>query len=278
MNAMIELVNITKHYSNKKVLSSINLSVYSGQTLMLLGANGSGKSTLIKILGGFINPTSGQRVINGEQPLISYMPDRFPKHKFTSDEYLQHMGSIQGIKKAELHHQIKELHSLFQLQITDQPMRYFSKGMLQKVNMMQAMLSKPDLLLLDEPLSGLDVSSKLVMVNALHELKKQGVTIVISTHEIAMLQKITDRVVTVKEASLVEQEEQLIYTGESVLITCRFTESDVSDAFLSQIGVISASTENDLTHLYVREDYCDNLLLEILQAGGSIIEVVRKGA
>lgn len=206
------------------------------------------------------------------------MPDRFPKLKFTSEEYLQHMGSIQGIKKAELHHRIKELHSLFHLQITDQPMRYFSKGMLQKVNMMQAMLSKPDLLLLDEPLSGLDVSTKLVMVNALHELKKQGVTIVISTHEIAMLQKITDRVVTIKEASLVEQEEQLIYTGESVLITCRFTESDVSDAFLSQMGVISTSTENDLTHLYVREDYCDNLLLEILQAGGSIIKVVRKGA
>lgn len=65
MNTMIKLVNITKHYSNKKVLSSINLSVYSGQTLMLLGANGSGKSTLIKLLGGFIHPTSGQRVING---------------------------------------------------------------------------------------------------------------------------------------------------------------------------------------------------------------------
>lgn len=277
MNAMIELINISKHYSNKKVLTSINLSIYKGETLMLLGANGSGKSTLIKLIGDFIHPTSGLRKVNELQPLISYMPDRFPKHKFNSEEYLTHMGSIQGIKKAELNHRIKELHALFHLQITDQPIQYFSKGMLQKVNMMQAMLSKPDLLLLDEPFSGLDVSAKLVMVNALHDLKRQGVTIVISTHELAMLQKIADRVITVREGSLFEEEPQF-YSEESVLITCRYPVSDTSDTVLSQPGIISHSTDNDLTHLYVREDCCDHLLLELLQAGGSIIEVVRKGA
>jgi len=192
-----------------------------------------------------IKPTTGNRIVNElQQPMIGYMPDRFPKHKFTSEEYLMHMGYIQGLKKDYLHQRIKELHSLFHLQLSDQPMRYFSKGMLQKVNMMQSILSRPDLLLLDEPLSGLDVSSMLEMVSALHELKKQKVTIVISTHEPAMLQRLTDRIITVKDASLFEHEEQQVFSEGAALVICRFSEIDLANKFSSHIGLISSSTEN----------------------------------
>ncbi|MBY0207122.1 MULTISPECIES: ATP-binding cassette domain-containing protein [Paenibacillus] len=278
MSSIVELNNITKRYSNKVVLSTISLTINQGQTLILLGTNGSGKSTLIRIIGGFIHPTTGHRIVNNsQQPKIGFMPDRFPKHKFTSQEYLIHMGCIQGLKKDYLHQRIKELHSLFHLQLSDQPMRYFSKGMLQKVNMMQSILSRPDLLLLDEPLSGLDVSSSLEMISALQELKKQGVTIVISTHEPAMLQRITDRIVTVKDASLFEHEEQQVFNEGASLVICRFKDMSLANQFSSHIGVISSSTANSLTSFYVHEDSCDTLLLEILQAGGSIINIDRKG-
>lgn len=279
MNSIVVLENITKSYSAQEVLSSISLTINEGQTYILLGSNGSGKSTLIKIIGGFINPTAGQRITNQlQQPTIGFMPDRFPKHRFTSEEYLMHMGYIQGLKKNDLQKRIKELHSLFHLQLGNQPMRYFSKGMLQKVNMMQAILSNPDLLLLDEPLSGLDASSMLEIVNVLDELKKQNVTIVISTHETAMLQRITDRIITVKDGLLLEHEVNHVVNEEPALVVCKFSELEQANHFLSYRGLISSSTINNLTHFYVSEHSCDNLLLEILQAGGSILNVVRKGA
>ncbi|MBP1996365.1 ATP-binding cassette domain-containing protein [Paenibacillus eucommiae] len=274
---LVTLADITKKYSSRLVLSSVSLTIHSGQTLILQGSNGSGKSTLIKIIGGFIDPTSGQRIVSGlHTPFISYMPDRFPKHRFSSMEYLMHMGSIQRIEKNALKQRILELHSLFRLKLDDQPMRYFSKGMLQKVNMMQAALSKPDLLLLDEPFSGLDAATMIEMVNVLEHLKKQHVTIVISTHELHLLEQLADRMITVKDASLFESN-HLSAAEATMLIVCKFPELQQAHHLFQHPSILSSYHEHGATYYRVNALEADTLLLAILQAGGSIIEVTKKG-
>ncbi|WP_150275199.1 ATP-binding cassette domain-containing protein [Paenibacillus tepidiphilus] len=274
-DTLVELNHITKRYADKLVLSSVSLTIRRGETLMLLGGNGSGKSTLIKLIGGFIAPTTGSRKVSDSQPpRISFMPDRFPKHKFTSQEYLMHMGRIQGLPKAALQERIKELHDLLQLPLGHQPMQSFSKGMLQKVNLMQAVLSTPDLLLLDEPLSGLDGLSMQELAGALRELKSRHVTIVISTHETEMLQDITDRVITVQNTALIETVKQIPAALEpSVLVLCRLPAGQRNAGILSHPAIMSASAEESLVRIYARTESCDQLLLQILQSGGSVIEV-----
>lgn len=285
MDPLVRLDQVTKHYSGKTVLSSVSLDLRTGQTVLLQGANGSGKSTLIQLIGGWIPPTSGRRLLCERQSLrIGYMPDRFPRLKFTSGEYLMHMGQIQGLPKDGLRRKIRELHSLLNLPAADIPLREMSKGMLQKVNFMQAILSEPDLLLLDEPLSGLDAASVPLLIDTLLGLKQREVTIVISAHEPELLQGVADRVIHVANATLAEpfaddrEDREQEGLARKMRILCRLSVTDNGIFAPAEPGILDASVHQGLTQLMVREEHVDRLLLLILQNGGSIIEVSRKGA
>ncbi|WP_151735321.1 ATP-binding cassette domain-containing protein [Paenibacillus tengchongensis] len=277
---IVELKQVTKSYPGKLVLSSVSLAIRRGEAMLLVGGNGSGKSTLIRLIGGFTAPTSGSRQVHeARPPKIGFMPDRFPKHKFTSEEYLMHMGRIQGLPKEGLGRRIHDLHALYGLPLASQPMRSFSKGMLQKVNLMQAVLTAPDLLLLDEPLSGLDDPSVQELCGALQELKEQNVAIVISTHEPAALTGIADRIITVQNASLLEKKPEAPGPEEaSIQVVCRLPGGALHPDPAAHPGLLSAVRAGGQTRLTVRADVCDQLLLQILQAGGSILEVTRRGA
>ncbi|SET86797.1 ATP-binding cassette domain-containing protein [Paenibacillus sp. NFR01] len=285
MDPIVRLDQVTKRYSRKTVLSSVSLDLRPGQTVLLQGANGSGKSTLIQLIGGWIPPTSGRRLIRERQPLrIGYMPDRFPRLKFTSGEYLMHMGQIQGLPKEGLRKTIRELHTLLNLPAADIPLREMSKGMLQKVNFMQAILAEPDLLLLDEPLSGLDAASVPLLIGTLLGLKQREVAIVISAHEPELLQGVADRVIHVANASLAEpfadnrQDHDREGYERQMRILCRLSVTENEIFAPAEPGILDASVHQGLTQLTIHEAHVDRLLLLILQNGGSIIEVSRRGA
>lgn len=273
---LVKLIDVTKKYPNKLALSSVNLSILTGTTTVLQGTNGSGKSTLIKIIGGFISPTSGQRIVQFPQTTnISYAPDRFPKLKFSSVEYLIHMGTIHSMDKIALRQRITELHSQFSLQPDNrQFMRHYSKGMLQKVNMMQAILLQPDLLLLDEPLSGLDSATSKELVAVLKDLKELGVTIVLATHETTLVEQIADRIVTVTDGSIHEVDNYNA-SDDITEITCRFVNQLSISDYIDRFDIISFSENNGCFRYRIYTADCDAFLLALLTAGGSIQEVKR---
>jgi ABC-2 type transport system ATP-binding protein len=191
------------------VLRELTLDIRRGELAAVMGPNGSGKSTLLKIIAGLTAPTEGTRTIAADpEPVrIGYAPDRLPKLKFTAREYLAHMAGIAGLPSGsaavEIDFYLAELglHHADKLQ-----MRHFSKGMLQKVNLAQALLTKPTLLLLDEPFGGLDSGARSELMRLLEQLKGQGTTIVAASHDKEWVERLADRCLTIRDGTIVEDE------------------------------------------------------------------------
>lgn len=148
------------------------------------GGNGSGKSTLLKLLSGLSTFDGGKRIAD-KALKIGYAPERFPKLTFHAVEYLRAMGTMQGIPKASLMPTIERMLLRFGIDPGERKtMRHYSKGMLQKVNLIQAMMGEPALLLLDEPFSGLDQAAQEVLAGWLAESKRGGQAVVLTSHEL----------------------------------------------------------------------------------------------
>ncbi|WP_052712580.1 ATP-binding cassette domain-containing protein [Clostridium scatologenes] len=157
MESLITLENVSKIYGNKCVLDNINLKIVRGQNLAIIGDNGTGKSTLLRIIAGLSSLSSGKRILctNGDKLKIGYVPDRFPKLNFTPYEYIYYMAKLEGFSQTYIDKCSSELFQTFNIDLMkDTRIKYLSKGTIQKVAVIQAFMSKPDILLLDEPLIG----------------------------------------------------------------------------------------------------------------------------
>ncbi|OWR29444.1 ABC transporter [Saccharibacillus sp. O23] len=180
---LLVLSGVSRRYGARTVLNDITLSLTGGESVILRGGNGSGKSTLLKLAAGMIPSSSGE-VVRQRDLSIGFAPDRLPKLRMTSEEYLTHMGRIAGMAKAPLAQRIEELHELLELPAGNASMLlHYSKGMLQKVNLMQALLNEPKLLLLDEPFSGLDSESSARLLKLLHGLRAEGAAVITALHD-----------------------------------------------------------------------------------------------
>lgn len=180
---LLKLSGVSRRYGTRTVLSDISLSLSGGESVILRGGNGSGKSTLLKLAAGMIPSSSGEVVQQNDLP-IGFAPDRLPKLRMTSEEYLTHMGRIAGMPQASLAQRIEELHELLELPAGSRSLLlHYSKGMLQKVNLMQALLNEPKLLLLDEPFSGLDAESSARLLKLLHGLRAEGTAVLTALHD-----------------------------------------------------------------------------------------------
>lgn len=196
------LQRVSKRLGNAQVLDEINLEVKQGECAVLIGRNGSGKSTLLRMLAGILLPDTGsiQRTMKGSD---GYAVDGLPRLPFTSGEYLWDMGRIRGIRPEVLRERIRELSELLYLDTAiDQKLPLLSKGTLQKVNLIQALLPGPGgLLLLDEPLSGLDIPAQEGIVSLLGQWKDEGTSIVTACHEPLLIERLADQVIVLKKAA-----------------------------------------------------------------------------
>ena len=190
----VTLKNVGKSFSGKRIFSDVNLTIEPGKPIVLMGANGCGKSTLLKIITGVIPHTDGE-ITQSSPGKISYMPDRFPKLPFKVNDYLFHMGEIQNISQIDEY--IDKMFEYLTIpgHIKTQKIPKCSKGTIQKINIMQAFMNKSDLLVMDEPFSGLDENSiermlELIKKTALDETAKTA--IILSCHESALARRITD--------------------------------------------------------------------------------------
>ncbi|MBW4687047.1 MAG: ABC transporter ATP-binding protein [Komarekiella atlantica HA4396-MV6] len=206
----------TGFWLNQKVVSlkSCSLKVYKGETFGLLGPNGAGKTTLLKLLLGIIRPTSGQGLLLGK-PLgdrsikqnIGYLPENPYLYDYlTGWEFLQlAAGLFQIPKKVQRQRipQLLELVGLSQADARKKQIRRYSKGMLQRVGMAQALINEPELVFLDEPMSGLDPVGRYQMREIILALKADGKTIFFNSHILSEVEQICDRIAILAQGELI---------------------------------------------------------------------------
>jgi len=202
---MITITNLTKTFGRKAVLSNVNLQVNKGDSIAFMGRNGSGKSTLLKIIAG-LYPFEKGSVVHSRKLKFAYVPERFPAMNLTARDYINQIGLISGLKKEETAARSKELFAALYMQdMIETPIRYLSKGTMQKMAVVQAFLTMPDVLLLDEPISGQDTASQRAFMQMVNELNdKHHVTVLCSCHEEYMVQAIAEVVYEIVDGKLVK--------------------------------------------------------------------------
>ncbi|HKT25695.1 MAG TPA: ABC transporter ATP-binding protein [Terriglobales bacterium] len=203
---MLEVRKLTKRYSAIPAVQDVSFSIRPGQILGYLGPNGSGKSTTVKMLTGLIEPSDGEIFFRGENVLknrlwfsrhFGYVPEEpYLYAHLTGREYLQLAGRLRGMEKSLLEPKIEAMLELFGLaEFRDTQMSSYSKGMRQKVLLSAALLHDPQVLILDEPFSGLDVTAALVFRSLLQALANEGKMILYSSHVLEVVEKVCSEVV-----------------------------------------------------------------------------------
>jgi ABC-2 type transport system ATP-binding protein len=214
MEPVISITNLQKSYGNKQVLKGINLEVYAGQVLGYIGANGAGKSTTVKILCGLLNDYEGEVKVKGYdlkkdaltvKAMIGYVPESAELYDvLTPLEFLKLMGSLYNLDESVCLNRIEKMMTAFGLQQQlNQRMETFSKGMKQKVLIASGLLHNPDIIILDEPLSGLDANSVIIIKDLISKLAKEGKTIFYCSHMMDVVEKVSDRIILINQGMVV---------------------------------------------------------------------------
>ncbi|MEH7106935.1 ABC transporter ATP-binding protein [Bacillus sp. JJ1764] len=251
---MIEIIDLTKTYGKFTALDSLNLSIEKGTVFGFVGQNGAGKSTTFSILATLLAPTSGTAFINGYniskeskdvRSQIGYMPDFFGVYdQLKAVEYLDFYGASYGItanERAKLIPQLLELVNLNHKQ--DDYVDVLSRGMKQRLCLARSLIHDPEVLILDEPASGLDPRARVEMREILKELKTMGKTILISSHILPELAEMCDVIGIIDQGKLVAQgavsEIQMRLQGEKVMIVKVYRDIEKAVQFFEDNPLIS---------------------------------------
>ncbi len=210
---MIEIKKLTKQADNKLILRGVDLSIKKGETVAILGPNGAGKSTLLKVLATLIKPTSGHLSVNGMdlkknhieiKKIMGYLPHSSLLYDHYSPlENLIFYGNIYGVKNVEQRAigLVNEVGLSFFL---NEPVKNFSRGMIQRIAIARAIVHDPEILLLDEPHTGLDQGAISILNNVILSMKQKGTTTLMVTHDFKQAAEICDRVLMVKNGKIVD--------------------------------------------------------------------------
>jgi ABC-2 type transport system ATP-binding protein len=216
----ISIQNLTKVYpipfKREKVtaVQNLSLTVEPGQVYGLLGPNGSGKSTTMKIVLGLVSPTSGRTEIFGRDSTtvesredVGFLPENPYFYKYlTGEETLHFYGRLCGLGKAKLRERSRELLKLVGLEnAADRRLGGYSKGMLQRIGLAQAMIQEPRLLVLDEPTAGVDPAGSREIRDLILDFKQRGITVLLCSHLLEQVQEICDRVGILNHGQLIRE-------------------------------------------------------------------------
>lgn len=233
---MLEARGLTKCYGSVLAVQSIDFTIEPGQVLGYLGPNGSGKSTTVKMLTGLLEPTDGQVLFNGkniQQDLVAYrrhlgyVPEEANLYPYlTGYEYLELVGTLRSMEPARMRAKIEAFLELFSLY----PHRHislssYSKGMRQRILLISALMDNPDVLILDEPLSGLDVSTALILKNVVQSLSAKGKIIFYCSHVLEVVEKVCTRLLILRKG-------QVIASGATEEVRQRIGQASLENVFL----------------------------------------------
>ena len=204
MKELLKLENVTKKYKDKTVVDNLSLNIKKGEVFALLGANGAGKTTTIKMILGLAKVSSGNIEIE-DGAKIGYSPETpyFPPY-LTAMEVMSYYAGIEGDKTKKDKNYLRSLLDITGLEDTKVKVKNYSKGMIQRLALAQALISDPDILILDEPTAGLDALGRKHNLELLQKFKEKGKTIIINSHILHDIEAICDRGVIMKKGNVID--------------------------------------------------------------------------
>lgn len=210
MKTILECLNLSKEYASdfflvkkKKALDNISFEVSQGEVFGIVGPNGAGKSTTLKILLGFVLQCEGNAAIHGistrssaSREHIGYLPENPTLyHNLSARDHLKFSCKVMGIEKNTSKHKIESiLKSVNLFEVADIPLRQFSKGMMQRAGLAYALILDPEILILDEPMSGLDPLGRQLVIDIIKEYHAKGTTILFCSHILTDVERVCDRI------------------------------------------------------------------------------------
>jgi len=248
----------------------INLRVEAGEVYGLLGPNGSGKSTTLKIILGLISPTRGRAEIFGRDSslvesrgAVGFLPENPYFYKYlTGEETLHFFGKLCGLSGPRFKKRIDELLELVGLtNARDRRLSTYSKGMLQRVGLAQALINEPKLVALDEPTAGVDPAGSREIRNLIVDLKRRGITVLLSSHLLAQVQEICDRVGILANGVLVREgqlKELIAIENQTALVL-----ENSSDALVTEIEALAKNSNAKLIERRRSTTTLERLFLEV---------------
>jgi ABC-2 type transport system ATP-binding protein len=259
----VEIQGLRKVYQQIIAVDDLSLVTYQGEAFGFLGPNGAGKSTVVKILTGLVMPTKGTVRVLG-QPVshlptrrrVGYLPEFPTFHRWLkAEDFLDFHGRLYGLKREAREKRIKEVLTMVGLSgREDQKLGTFSKGMLQRIGLAQALINKPDLVILDELVSGLDPVGQRDMRELLCELKAGGTSIFLNSHLLADVEAICDRVAIINQGQVLKVGAPTELFNEKKMLELRVDQ--VSDELLQRLNTATFVVEH-------KEDDPRSLLIEI---------------
>ena len=238
--AAIETEGLRKVFGDRAAVKGLTLRVEQGEVFGFLGPNGAGKTTSIKMLLGLVSPTSGKAALLGapvgDRPTLArvgFLPEHFRFQEWlTASEFLELHGELLGMEKIDLKSRRDELLERVGLSdFHDKQLRTFSKGMLQRIGLAQALLNHPALVFLDEPTSGLDPVGRRLVRDVIHELRKEGTCVFLNSHLLSEIEVTCDRVGFIRHGEVVRILELVSLDKNLSMVTIRatgFTQETVS--------------------------------------------------
>lgn len=302
--ALIECKNVCKNFGTKVALDNVSLDVPEGKIYGLLGPNGAGKTTMIRIINRITIPNSGEVMFNG-RPItqrdvekIGYLPEeRGLYRKMEVGDQAMYLAQLKGMSEKDARAELKKWFVKFGIQDWwKKKVEELSKGMAQKVQFITTVVHKPSLMILDEPFSGFDpVNAELIRKEIL-ELKEQGATIILSTHNMESVEELCDNIALINKSHLVlsggvdeirrqygNNHVELIYSGENALAPVEGLFSVISDADDNgrHTAVLSLDHEglgNEVLTAVIGQDLLVNSFKELLPRMNDIfIKLVTEG-
>ena len=240
---MIETIDLCKDYSDFRAVDNVNLKVTPGEIFGFLGPNGAGKTTTIRMLIGLLKPTSGSVIIDGHnlskepvaaKSVVGFIPDRpYLYEKLTGEEFLRFMAGLYGVNGNKVEERIDDLLRFFDL--TDwksELIESYSHGMKQRIVMSSALIHKPKVIIVDEPMVGLDPKGARLLKDAFRNLAKDGVSIFMSTHTLEIAEQLCDRLAIIDGGKIIAKGsmEELRAGSEAS------GAKDLEEIFLSLVG------------------------------------------
>jgi len=291
---MIQLENVTKRYDDTTVVESLNLQINAGEIVGIIGHNGAGKSTILKMIAGLVEPTSGDVRVMGRdmqkegvrvKQRVGFLPEESPLYEaMTAQQYLLFFSELYHMPRPKALKRIDELLASLDLAEKTKLTGEFSKGMKRKTAIARTLLHDPDLLILDEPNSGLDPLTSFFIINYLKTLRREGKTIILSAHNLFHVETICDRVGIIKNGKLLvfdtmdairarlgQREYQVIFHAdhkldyEQVNGNYVFRTAEV-DAIAGMLETVSANKWT-LMDLSMRESALEEIYVKLMTNG-----------
>jgi ABC-2 type transport system ATP-binding protein len=256
MSATISTRGLKKEFGDKIAVADLTIDVEQGEVFGFLGPNGAGKTTAVKMLLGLISPTSGKGEILGaplgnhrSREKVGFLPEHFRFHDWlTAEEFLRLHGNLYRVPSGLLEIRIAELLDLVGLERhAEKKLRAFSKGMLQRIGLAQALLNEPDLVFLDEPTSGLDPVGRRLVRDIIRDLSAGGTTVFLNSHLLSEVEITCDRVAFIRQGEvLMTSSLQSLVEGE---LTVEIRASNLNQAVLDGLARWGDNIRADGDHL-----------------------------